>query len=506
VIVTPRASRSSDSLATYRRKRDFARTPEPAGAHPAADERRRFVVQRHRASRLHYDFRLEIDGVLVSWAVPKGPTLDPKVRRGAFHVEDHPIEYIDFEGVIPSKSYGGGDVIVWDAGTWAPGRPEDEKNPRRSVDSGEIHFDLDGDKLRGRFVLVRTKVDGSGKEQWLLLHKHDDFASSGWDAEDHPKSVLSGRTNDEVKADPDKLWRSDLPASRAAVVLKSDAVAEVGADELAELDDFGNSGTWHVFGRELRIGNLDRAVIPGRGRTRPVTKRELLRYTAQVAPTVLPQLTRRALTTRTVAERAPDWLPRWHEPRQRNAPTLLVVDEPAALLWAVNAGTVEWRATLASVDAPKQPDVAVVELAGSRWRDVLAAARLYHAALDHLDITAWPVITGDGGIDVRIPIVRSADRSEVAAWLDELAASVRTAAPELPHPGAGTDRRDALVPYSARTEPGAPVVTPLDWDDLDDPAVRPDRISVRSALDHMADRRDLLHDMQRGGSRLPRLR
>src|SRR5439155_16316900 len=110
-----------EPLAKYRSKRDFGRTPEPAGGSTsAASGARRFVVQRHRARRLHYDLRFEIDGVLVSWAVPKGPTVDPKVRRAAFHVEDHPLEYFDFEGVIPAGEYGGGDVIVWDAGTWEP--------------------------------------------------------------------------------------------------------------------------------------------------------------------------------------------------------------------------------------------------------------------------------------------------------------------------------------------------------------------------------------------------
>src|SRR6478752_4129701 len=149
---------------------------------------RSFVVQRHRARRLHYDLRLQIDGVLFSWAVPKGPTLDPMVRGAAFHVADHPLDYFDFEGIIPVGGYGGGDVIVWDAGTWRPGDGED---PRRAVETGELHFDLEGQKLRGRFVLVRTRTDArtdgslgkpreSGKEQWLLLHKNDEFAVHGW--------------------------------------------------------------------------------------------------------------------------------------------------------------------------------------------------------------------------------------------------------------------------------------------------------------------------------------
>src|SRR5690606_27107083 len=161
-----------------------------------ADGAARFVVQRHRARRLHYDFRLEIDGVLVSWAVPKGPTLDPDVRRMAARTEDHPLEYAAFEGVIPKGEYGGGDVIVWDEGTF-----EVHKHPdaATALADGELHLELHGHKLLGRFVLVRTKGDGDG-EQWLLLHKHDEHAEAGWDAEDHPRSVKSGRTNDEVAA------------------------------------------------------------------------------------------------------------------------------------------------------------------------------------------------------------------------------------------------------------------------------------------------------------------
>jgi bifunctional non-homologous end joining protein LigD len=202
------SSTRPQKLAEYRAKRDFTKTPEPSGTQRSKrpdGSGHRFVVQRHRARRLHYDLRLEHDGVLLSWAVPKGPTLDPKARRLAVQVEDHPLSYYDFEGVIP-EGYGKGDVIVWDWGTW---KPADDVDPADALKRGDLHFDLDGEKLRGRFVLVRRdKPDG--KDDWLLLHKRDDAAQPGWDPEQQPQSVKTGRTNDEVAAGRNR------PGKRAA--------------------------------------------------------------------------------------------------------------------------------------------------------------------------------------------------------------------------------------------------------------------------------------------------
>src|SRR3954462_4879049 len=168
------ATKPKERLSTYRKKRDFTITSEPsgdaAGTEPPGTSGNRFVVQRHRASRLHYDFRLEAAGGPVSWEVPKGPTLDPSTRRMAVHVEDHPIEYFDFEGVIPQGEYGGGDVIVWDWGTWEPVHTDD---PGAAIRAGELHADLSGEKLKGRFVFIRRGrgAGAAGKEQWLLFHK-----------------------------------------------------------------------------------------------------------------------------------------------------------------------------------------------------------------------------------------------------------------------------------------------------------------------------------------------
>jgi bifunctional non-homologous end joining protein LigD len=531
-----------ESLATYRRKRDFTRTPEPSGAaavRAVAPGSRRFVVQRHRARRLHYDFRLEIGGVLVSWAVPKGPTLDPAVRRAAFRVEDHPMEYIDFEGIIPAGQYGGGDVIVWDAGTWEPHDAGDPPDPAGALKAGELHLDMYGEKLRGRFVLVRTSRGRSDREEWLLLHKRDEFAVDGWSAEDHPRSVVTGRTNDQVKADPDRLWRSDLPAARAAVPLKPSS-ATASDEELRELDALRPSGgAWHVFGRDLRVTNLDKVLFPPRAGEDPVTKRDLLRYAARIAPTVLPYLTRRALNMhrypngaqakgfwhKELPEHAPDWLPRWTNPEADpgETQTYLVVDEPAALVWAANFGALEWHAWTSRIDHPHQPTYALIDLDPGNttsWQDVLTLARLHRTAFEHLGLCARPKVTGRRGIQIWVPIARGPDFAATRAWVERLSRTVGAVVPELVswkwqvNERGGLARLDytqnainktLVAPYSPRPAPGAPVSAPIDWDELDDPKLAPDGFTIRTIAPRVAERGDLFADLLTHPQHLPTL-
>lgn len=184
------------ALDEYNRKRDFAATPEPGGETRTRRKQDKsgalqYCIQKHDASRLHYDFRLELDGTLKSWAVPKGPSLDPKSRRLAVHVEDHPLEYATFEGTIPAGHYGAGDVIVWDRGIWIP-----EGDPHEGYRKGKLKFTLEGEKLAGVWNLVRTRMDG-GKEQWFLIKSNDDAARPEQDydiVEEQPDSVLSDRT------------------------------------------------------------------------------------------------------------------------------------------------------------------------------------------------------------------------------------------------------------------------------------------------------------------------
>ena len=210
-------------LETYRSKRDFGKTPEPAGAVPV-ETSGRFVVQRHRATRLHYDLRLEMDGVLASWAVPRGPTLDPDERRLAMKTEDHPIEYLEFEAVIPKGQYGAGDMIVWDWGTF---EPEETDDPAAAVAAGELKFRLHGERLRGRFTLVKTRgrTDERGRTEggdpWLLIHKRDEYAEDGFDAETQPRSVMTGRTNDELAAGREPRFEASPPAPEGPLDLSA---------------------------------------------------------------------------------------------------------------------------------------------------------------------------------------------------------------------------------------------------------------------------------------------
>ena len=213
------------ALEEYKRKRSFDRTPEPP---PKLDPRKgfRFVVQKHRASHLHYDFRLEMEGVLKSWAVPKGPSLDPADKRLAMQVEDHPVSYFHFEGIIPPNNYGAGTVMVWDTGTWEPlkedysdhsqNRSEREKQAAAMLAKGDLKFRLHGEKLQGDFVLakMRSRRPGSKGTEWLLMKKRDEHAIAGYGINEYDYSVLTHKSLAQIAGDEGAAeWQSNRPAA-----------------------------------------------------------------------------------------------------------------------------------------------------------------------------------------------------------------------------------------------------------------------------------------------------
>jgi bifunctional non-homologous end joining protein LigD len=247
-------------LAKYRAKRDFTKTSEPSGdSRPTAGKRRRFVIQKHAASRLHYDLRLELDGVFKSWAVTRGPSLDPHDKRLAVEVEDHPLDYGDFEGTIPEGQYGGGTVQLWDRGYW---EPEGDKSPQDAFADGDLKFSLDGKRLHGSWVLVRMKHDrmGGKRTNWLLIKHRDEAAREGDGdailAED--RSVASGRSMATIAAGKGRAPRPFVDAGPAA-----------GADAVWD----SSTG--------LAAEKRKRAASGGKPKSAPAAKRKAPRKTAQ---------------------------------------------------------------------------------------------------------------------------------------------------------------------------------------------------------------------------------
>ncbi len=438
--------------------------------------------------------------MLASWAVPRGPTLDPGVRRLAVLVEDHPLEYAEFEGVIPHGEYGAGDVIVWDTGTYRLTKGED---PAVEMDRGELHVELFGQKITGRMALVRTGRRTDRGDQWLMVHADDSHAVAGWDAEDHPTSVLSGRTNDQVRhpptppppvPDPHQLWHAPSAAQFEA------------------LDALGNDGTWHVDGIDVALTNLDKVLFPGRGGGEALTKRDLIRHYALVAPLILPYLAARPVNLqrfpngvgtkgfwqKEVPSNAPDWLTRWYDAAARPGRTqwYSVLDRPAALVWMANLAAVELHPWTSAGDHPDIPSWALIDIdpgTSTTFDEVIVLARLFRTALDHLGVDGRPKVTGQRGIQIWVPVARRYTYAQTRGWVEALSRMVGSLVPELVSWEWRTGDRGGLArldftqnaphktlvaPWSVRPAPGAPVSVPIEWDELEDPELAGDRWCV----------------------------
>ena len=493
-----------DRLETYRHKRDFDHTPEPAGSvgdgstvGGAGSGEPRFVVQRHRARRLHYDVRLEIDGVLVSWAVPRGPTLDPGVRRLAVHVEDHPIDYLDFEGIIPHGEYGAGDVVVWDRGTYRLTKGDDAVT---EMARGELHLELSGEKLRGRMALIRTGRRTGEGQQWLMIHSADEHAAEGWDAEDHPRSVLTGRTNEEVRHPPTPPPAAPDPEVRWHAP---------SAAQMEALDALGNGGSWHVDGIDVAVSNLDKVLFPARPGGVDLTKRDLIRHYATVAPLILPYLSGRPVNLqrfpngiaakgfwqKEVPKNAPDWFTRFHDRDARPGRTewYSVLDRPASLVFMANLAAVELHPWTSGADRPDRPSWALIDIdpgPATTFDDVIVLARLFRTALEHLGVQGRPKVTGQRGVQIWVPIEARYTYDQTRDWVEALSRMVGSFVPELVSWNWRTDERNGLArldftqnaphktlvaPWSVRPAPGAPVSVPLEWHELEDPDLVGDR-------------------------------
>jgi len=494
------------SLQDYQRKRDFQKTPEPSGQE-APRGGRSFVIQKHHASRLHYDFRLELDGVLKSWAVPKGPHLDPTVKRLAMHVEDHPVAYGSFEGIIPQGEYGGGTVMLWDRGSWEPKGDADE-----DYRAGKLKFVLHGEKLNGAWMLVRT---GGGKRtngdarQWLLFKERDDWAKEGTAGDivaSSPLSVASGRTLEQIAADRDWVWDGEAKATpvskkgrrkpspqKARPVPAATRVSRPPAKTRPTAETVPYDMATKTF-MDVRLTSPEKILYP----EDEITKLELASYYSSVAGWILPHMADRPL----VLVRCPDGRAKAcffqkhpaagtpeafrQIPIRENNKTAnyILVDDVAGLISLAQIGALEVHAWGSRADKLESPDRLIFDLDPDTelpWRKVIDGAAMVRQFLLDLGLESFVKTTGGKGLHLVVPIERRHSWPEAKAFCKRVAELIVAAAPihftasmsKAARPGKiyvdylrNARGATAVLPYSPRARPGATVAVPLAWKEL----------------------------------------
>ncbi|HVO90051.1 MAG TPA: non-homologous end-joining DNA ligase [Casimicrobiaceae bacterium] len=461
-------------LATYRRKRDFSLTPEPGPKRARARSRLIFVIQKHAARRLHYDFRLELDGVLKSWAVPKEPPDRVGVKRLAVHVEDHPVAYASFEGDIPKGQYGGGHVDIWDRGTWTP-----VDDPREGLARGRLLFDLDGERLRGRYALIRMKArEGERAENWLLIRERD--------AGDAPVKTKRPRKA-EGRGSTTRGSVAPVPQSDSATSRMSSATAKASASS-----------------RGSRAGKTQAAVVAGVRITNPqrpvaqvtdVSKLDVVSYHETVAQWLLPHIARRPLAV----IKCPGgdfgncfFQKHASDPRRPGRTTAGPNDPPymklatlKSIIEAVQNGVFEFHSWGCSFPRLDRPDRIVLDLdpdPAVDWPTFRAAADRVRELLDDVGLRWFVKTTGGKGLHFVVPLARRYTWDEVKQAAAILAQRLVDEQPELFIATASKAKRSgkvfvdylrnaegatAVAAYSLRARAGLPVSMPIAWSDLE---------------------------------------
>ncbi len=486
-------------LAAYRAKRDFTKTSEPAGK---ASRRRgaSFVVQKHDASRLHYDFRLELDGTLKSWAVAKGPSLVKGEKRLAVEVEDHPLQYGDFEGTIPDGQYGGGTVLLWDRGTWEP-----EGDPHEAYEKGRLTFRLDGEKLQGTWHLVRmAKRPRERQPSWLLIKADDAQARTEDDPdilEEAPLSVKTGRSVEEIA--PGRSAKS--PTKRKAPSKKASTAKTAKPVKRASSTKSAKAGDIQVAG--VPLTHPERVLWEDQG----LTKQELAEFYLDIGEWLLPHLINRPLTLircpggtekKCFVQRhswagMSDFIHCTTIPDNSGTQEALTVTDIQGVIALVQSGVLEmhvWGATLADLE---RPDRLIFDLdpgEGVDWPRVIEGALAVRERLKAIGLESVVKTTGGKGLHVVVPLKPKASWKEALAFSRGIAEAMAADEADRYTTTSVKQEREgrifidylrnnreasAVAPYSTRSRPGAPVATPIAWEELS-PDLRPNGFTVEN--------------------------
>ncbi|HEV2914970.1 MAG TPA: non-homologous end-joining DNA ligase [Pyrinomonadaceae bacterium] len=507
-------------LETYHKKRDFRRTPEPKGK-VSKVKRHRFVVQEHHASKLHFDFRLEMGGVLKSWSIPKGPSLDPSDKRFAVPTEDHPVEYLKFQGHIPEGNYGAGRHMIWDAGRYELVVGQD---PLAELESGRLNFRLHGDKLQGEFNLIRM---GKRDDQWLLIKSRDRYAEPGWklkllmpeddDNDDSSSSKTGARAGvrgvkKAVKKSSAKAKGEVIPASRffKARELSGDAYIRVGQQQ-----------------EIVSLTHLDKVYWPEDG----YTKGDLIRYYYEVSKYILPYLKDRPL----IMKRYPNGIEgqSFHQHDVNEVPEFvrtatldveeghevdyIIGDNAATLLYMANLGAIErhpWHSRLKNLD---RPDWLVFDLdpgEGIAFSVICELALGVKDVLERVRLDCYAKTSGSRGLHVYVPFNPRYTYAQVADFAERVArlvahehqriATVERALKKRERGQIYLDHmqnargKSVVAPYSVRPKAGATVSAPLRWSEVEERKITIRDFDIRNMVQRIARYGDLFKPVLSG--------
>lgn len=513
------AMAKKDSLTKYRAKRNLEKTPEPKGGKPKS-KKPIFVIQKHDASHMHFDFRIAVDGVLKSWAVPKGPSLNPRIKRLAAFTEDHPYDYAQFEGTIPAGNYGAGTVMIWDYGTYENIKKKDGKLVpiQQCLKNGTVEITLHGQRLNGNFALVQMHAS----DNWLLIKMKDAYASARANpASTEKTSAKTGRTMSGIA----KNEGGDNEEDPTTLKLRRTSHKSTGkSSKFKKKSTNETTDTLKVGKYTLKLTNQDKLLF-----ARPaITKGELVQYYQEIAPIMLPYLKNRPISMqrfpegighegffqKDAADYFPDYIQTKKIKKENGITDYVVVNNTATLVYLANLACITIHPWLSTTKKLDYPDRIIFDLdpSGKDFNKVRFAALQLKKLLESIGLQSYPMITGSRGIHVWVPIKPEYSYDAIKKFTHDIAQKLVDQDPENLTLEMRKDKRGdkifvdylrnafgatGVAPYSVRPRAGAPVATPLTWQEVAKTTLKPDQWTIHTVAKRIQQKGDVWQGIEK---------